>query len=112
MEQAFRVGLGLVGTKNECAEEDKEPEWDDDAGDNGAYEYKDQEVDDGSGAADAEAQELLPSFFIGDYRVAKSEEALRRYQITHILSVAPLEPAFDDEMFGNRSNDDYRLLLF
>ena len=98
MEEAFRVGLGMVGLKEADTTEEKDVEWDDDnAEDNGAYEYKDEEQHD---TADVEAQELLPALFIGDYNVAKDEEALKRYQITHILAVAPLDPVFGEESFG------------
>lgn len=107
MEEAFRVGLGLMDVNKQGGEEEKDDEWEDDSYlDNGAYDYK-SEGDATEGGSNSnvselpEAQELLPGVYISDYSVAQSEEALRKYQITHILSVAPLDEVFAlEELFG------------
>ena len=103
MEEAFRVGLGRMDVPSVTGEEEKDTEWDDDNyEDSGAYDYDDAQNQANQGSTMIpEAQELLPGLFISDYSVAKSEEALHKYQITHILSVAPLDEVFSlEEQFG------------
>lgn len=113
METAFRAGLGKMDvTSSPAGDDDKDAEWDDDSYvDNGAYDYaeeKKDEDDDNSTSTTTlpEAQELLSGLFISDYSVAKSEPALRKHQITHILCVAPLEEVFAtlEDQFGTPSS--------